>query len=76
MSFFFYFAIQWLPHPLALGGKEGGGGEDIQGSIKKEEEFPGVIKKKYVEFQWFQWILVFGFGISKGSDTIFGNLQC
>lgn len=47
----------------------------FQGSIKKEEEFPGVIKKKYVEFQWFQWILVFGFGISKGFITILWNFQ-
>ena len=39
----------------------------FQMSIKKEVEFPGVIKKKNVEFPW---VLVFGLEISKSRGVI------
>ena len=45
---------------------------NFQGLIKKEVEFTWVTKKKNVEFPG---VLVFGLGISKGSNTILWNIQ-
>ena len=45
---------------------------NFQGLIKNELEFPRVTKKNNVEFQG---IVVFGLGISKGSNTILSIIQ-
>ena len=45
----------------------------FQGSTKKEVGFPGVLKKK--SSMEYPWLLVFDFGISRGSHTIFQNFH-
>ena len=52
--------------------KEVACGKSIQGLIKKEVDFSGVIKKVNVEFQG---VLVFGLEISKGWNKILRNFQ-
>ena len=45
----------------------------FQRSTKKEVGFPGVLKKK--SSMEYPWLLLFDFGISRGSHTIFQNFH-
>ena len=63
---------QWEMKIWSFQGHQRNGLQNLRAIIRNKEEYPGLPWKNHVEFPR---VLVFGFGISKGCNTILWNFQ-